>query len=102
MKAALTIEEVENVDHFVDNLERIEPPSQLIAGLQDPLLQKFLIMNTSIDSARRLELWLLLSFEEEMETLREGFGLSPSLSELLGAVVSYTESSKVCCSQTSN
>jgi centromere protein I len=91
----MTIEDVETVDHFVDNLERIEPPSQLIAGLRDPLLQKYLMLNTFPDTSNRLEFWLLRSFEEELEILREGFGLSPTLSELLVAVVSYTESSKV-------
>jgi centromere protein I len=91
----MTIEEVENVDHFVKNLENIEPPSQLIAGLRDPLLQKFLMLNTSADLSSRLEFWLLRSFEDELEVLREGFGLSPTLSELLAAIISYTESSKV-------
>lgn len=91
----MTIEEVESADHFVNNLERIEPPSQLIAGLRDPLLQKFLLLDTSVESSKRLEFWLLRYFEEELETFREGFGLSSSLSELLAALVSYTESSKV-------
>jgi hypothetical protein len=91
----MTIEEVENVDHFVNNLENIETPSQLVAGLRDPLLQKFLLLNTSADLSSRLDFWLLRSFEEELETLREGFGLSTTLSELLAAVVNYTESSKV-------
>jgi centromere protein I len=89
---------VENVDHFVENLERIEPPSQLVAGLSDPLLQKFLMIDdsaNSANSAKRLDFWLLRYFEEELETLRDGFGLSPSLSELLAAIVSYTESCKV-------
>jgi centromere protein I len=92
----MTIEEVESVNHFVDNLERIEPPSQLEAGLQDPVLQKYLMLNTSADLSARLDFWLQRSFEDELETLREGFGLSPTLSELLAAIVSYTESSKVC------
>lgn len=86
---------MENVDHFVDNLERIEAPSQLVAGLRDPLLQKYLMLGFSADLERRLEFWLLRNFEEEMETLREGFGMSMTLSDTLSAIVSYTESSKV-------
>jgi centromere protein I len=91
----VTIEEVESVDHLVGNLENIESPSQLVAGLHDPVLQKYLMLNASTDSSRRLDFWLQRSFEDELETLREGFGLSPTLSELLSGIVSYTESTKV-------
>ncbi|KAF2432215.1 Mis6-domain-containing protein [Tothia fuscella] len=93
-ETSMTIEDVEDVEHFVENLERIEPPSQLVAGLRNPLLQKFLMIDESVESVRRLEFWLSRYFEEELETLKEGFGVSPSLSELLAAAVSYTESSK--------
>lgn len=93
-EATVTLEEVQNVDDFVDNLERIEPPSQIIAGLRDPLLQKYLLLSTSTDGAQRLEFWLLRYFEEELETLKEGFGLSATLPEMLSALASHTEASK--------
>ena len=79
----------------MDNLERIEPPSQLIAGLGDPLVQRYLLLNKSADSVRRLEFWLEANFEMEIEVLEEGFGLSPTLTEILSALRSYTEFTKV-------
>jgi centromere protein I len=94
-QALVTLEDVENADHFVDILEKIEPPSQLVAALRDPLLQKYLMLGSSVDSERRLEFWLLRYFGEELETLREGFGLSATLSDTLSAIISYSESSKV-------
>ena len=94
-QALVTLEDVENADHFVDNLEKIEPPSQLVAGLRDPLLQKYLMLGSSAELERRLEFWLLRYFEEELESLREGFGLTVTLSDTLSAIVSYSESSKV-------
>lgn len=94
-QALVILEDIENADHLVDNLEKIEPPSQLVAGLRDPLLQKYLMLGCSADSERRLEFWLLRYFEEELETLSEGFGLSPTLSDTLSAIVSFSESSKV-------
>lgn len=92
--ATVTLEDIRNVDDFVDKLELIEPPSQIIAGLRDPLLQKYILLGTSKDATQRLEFWLLQYFEEEIETLREGFGLSVTLPEILSALVSFTESSK--------
>lgn len=79
----------------MDTLERIEPPSQLIAGLDDPLVQKYLQLNKSADAVRRLEFWLERSFEEEMNLLMEGFGVSPTLGEMFSALLSYTEYTKV-------
>lgn len=92
--AAVTLEDIRSVDDFVDNLELIEPPSQIIAGLRDPLLQKYIILGISKDASQRLEFWLLRYFEEEMEILSEGFGLSVTLPEILSALASFTESSK--------
>jgi len=92
--AAITLEDIRNVDDFVNKLELIEPPSQIIAGLRDPLLQKYIILDISRDASQRLEFWLLRYFEEEIETLKEGFGLSVTLPEILSALTSFTESSK--------
>ena len=94
-QASITLEDIDKADTFVEQLEKIDPPSQLVSGLKDPLLQKYLMLNASADTARRLEFWLQRFFEEEIELLQEGFGLSPSLTELLTGLVSYTESTKV-------
>jgi centromere protein I len=94
----VTLEDIDSVEAFVEKLETIEPPSQLVSGLKDPLLQKYLMLNTSDESSRRLEFWLQHYFEEEIGLLQEGFGLSPSLSELLSGLVGYTETTKVLIS----
>lgn len=94
-ESSVTLEEVNSVEDLVNTLERIEPPSQLVAGLKDPLLQKFLSLRTSPDLALRLEFWLQRFFEEEIELLQEGFGLSTSLPEILSGVLKWTEASKV-------
>ena len=94
-KTKTTLEEVQSVSDFVEHLEDLETPSQLAAGLQDPLLQKLLILDCSDDASRRLDFWLLRYFEEELEILREGFGLSPTLPEILSGLAKYIEVSKV-------
>jgi centromere protein I len=75
-------------------LEVFEAPSQIASALRDPLLQKYLQLGGSGDSERRLEFWLSRYLQDELENLREGFGLSATLSELLSAVVSFSESTK--------
>jgi centromere protein I len=80
---------------FVEKLEKIDPPSQVIAGLRDPLLQKYLILNPSEEAIRRLEFWLQRYFEDEIELIDEGFGTSPTLADMFTALVSVAEASKV-------
>lgn len=46
-KASVTLEEVENVDDFVNKLDKLELPNQLVAVLEDPLLQKLLLLKPS-------------------------------------------------------
>jgi centromere protein I len=93
-EATVTLEDIDSVEVFVDRLERIEPPSQVIAGLQDALVQKYLHLNKTPDSIRRLEFWLDRSFDEEIELIEQAFGVSPTLRELLLALLSYTEYTK--------
>jgi len=57
-------------------------------------LQKFLQLRGSGDAEQRLEFWLSSYLDAELEILRDGFGLSATLSELLTALVSFTETSK--------
>ncbi|KAI1468525.1 Mis6-domain-containing protein [Daldinia caldariorum] len=70
---SVTLEEIENVDGFVKNLERIELPNQLIAVLGDPLLQKLLVLKPDTEAHQRVSSWLasygqdLISGESNMD-----------------------------------
>ncbi|KAI1180901.1 Mis6-domain-containing protein [Nemania sp. FL0916] len=55
---SITLEEIENVDGFVRNLERVELPNQLIAILSDPLLQKLLFLRPQAQAHLRACHWL--------------------------------------------
>ncbi|KAI1331956.1 Mis6-domain-containing protein [Xylariaceae sp. FL0255] len=57
-ETSITLEEIENVDGFVKNLENIELPNQLIAVLNDPLLQKFLLLRPQAQAHQRACNWL--------------------------------------------
>ncbi|KAI0446650.1 Mis6-domain-containing protein [Xylaria telfairii] len=55
---SITLEEIESVDGFVKNLEKIELPNQLIAILGDPLLQKLLLLRPEAEGHLRACNWL--------------------------------------------
>ncbi|KAI1138911.1 Mis6-domain-containing protein [Hypoxylon sp. FL0543] len=55
---SVTLEEIESVDGFVNNLEKIDLPNQLIAVLGDPLLQKLLMLKPDIEAHDRVGSWL--------------------------------------------
>jgi centromere protein I len=92
---AVTLEEIGSVQSFVENLSKIEPPAQIVSALKDPLLQKFMMLKVSEDSEMRLDFWLERYFEDELDLIHQGFGMSPSLSDVLRALSIYTESTKV-------
>lgn len=87
--------EIQNATEFVESLEKIEIPSQVFSVLRDPLFQKYLQLEASAEAERRLDFWLTQRFEEELENIAEGFGLSATLNEILVGLVNYTEHSKV-------
>ncbi|RCI08824.1 hypothetical protein L249_4840 [Ophiocordyceps polyrhachis-furcata BCC 54312] len=55
---SVTLEEIDSVEGFVQNLEKIELPNQLVAVLADPLLQKLLLLRPGPESQRRVTNWL--------------------------------------------
>jgi centromere protein I len=46
-QSSVTLEDVRNVDDFVEKLDRLELPNQLAAVLDDPLLQNLLSLRPS-------------------------------------------------------
>jgi centromere protein I len=86
------LEEIESVNEFVDKLEKIELPNQLVASLRDPLLHKFLQLKPSVSISQRIDQWLLAFFEDQLETP----GSEKTILEMLEAIRDYTNHTKVC------
>ena len=76
---------------FVDKLEKIELPNQLVAAIGDPLLQKFLQIKPSVTTSQRIDQWLLAFFEDQLETA----GSERAILEMLEAIRNYTKHTKV-------
>ena len=92
---SVTLEEIDNVDSFVQRLERIQLPNQVIAVLSDPLLQKYLSLKPSAAATRRMEHWLSASLEEELQCLDDRQQEPGRLSGLLDSILIYARYTKV-------
>ncbi|TVY49879.1 Inner kinetochore subunit [Lachnellula occidentalis] len=90
-ESTVTLEEIEDVHDFVQRLEKIEPPNQLVAVIQDPLLQKFLQLRSSEVYARRVDSWLMAFFEDQLEA---GDTSEIKILEMLKSIQGYTRYTK--------
>ncbi|KAI0457875.1 Mis6-domain-containing protein [Xylaria acuta] len=86
---SITLEEIESVDGFVKNLEKIELPNQLIAILGDPLLQKLLLLRPEAEGHLRACNWL----ESYTQDLMAGDS-DIRLADILRTLKSYVTATK--------
>ncbi|PMD65163.1 Mis6-domain-containing protein [Hyaloscypha bicolor E] len=91
LESSITLEEIEDVHEFVRKLEKIELPNQLVAVINDPLLQKFLLLMSSDTNSKRIDSWLLAFFEDQLE---DSTSSDSEIFEMLEAVLGYTRYNK--------
>lgn len=90
----MTLEEIESPQSFIDNLEKIELPNQLVAVLGDPLLQKLLQLKSTEVTMSRVDNWLLAFFDDQLADPDQS---DRPLLDMLTAIRDYTRFSKVLC-----
>ncbi|KAJ4369805.1 Phosphate metabolism transcription protein [Neocucurbitaria cava] len=93
-ETSVTLEGIDNVEDFVEKLDRIEPPGQLISLLTDPLLQKYVDLKPSPIISTRLDLWLASCLEEQYEAERLNAGDAQYLTEVLDGLFKYAQYTK--------
>ncbi|KAF2826193.1 Mis6-domain-containing protein [Ophiobolus disseminans] len=93
-EASVTLEGIDTVEDFVEKLDRIEPPGQLISFLTDPLLQKFVELRPSPITSTRIDLWLSTCLEDAYESERTGTGDSQYLKEILEGLLTHAQYTK--------
>jgi centromere protein I len=98
VQASVTLEGIDNVEDFVEKLDRIEPPGQCIAFLTDPLLLKYVDLNPSQATERRINLWLSACFQEQTNAVVARMVDKPYLTELLDGLLKNAQYNKVCFS----
>jgi centromere protein I len=94
-QASVTLEEIDSAGDFVEKLERIEPPGQLISFLTDPLLQKYVALRPSPIASARIDLWLSTCLEEEYNAVQSGHSPSANLTEILEGLHRQAQYTKV-------
>ncbi|KAK3906525.1 centromere protein I [Staphylotrichum tortipilum] len=57
-ETSVTLEEIDSAESLAGKLEKIELPSQLVAVLADPLLQKFMLLRPDAEASSRISNWL--------------------------------------------
>ncbi|KAL9471493.1 hypothetical protein ACSS6W_009434 [Trichoderma asperelloides] len=87
---SVTLEEVENITGFVQNIDRIELPNQLVAVLADPLLQKLLLLRPNAEAYQRVANWL----NSVLQNVIDGDTDEAVLWEVLGVVREFVVQSK--------
>jgi hypothetical protein len=75
-KSSVTLEEIDTVHDFVGKLDKIQAPDQLVAVIEDPLLQKYLQLSGSEAEFERID--VRISFPSVLHIVRK-----PSSSILL-------------------
>jgi centromere protein I len=94
-ETSVTLEGIDNVDDFVEKLDRIEAPGQMISFLTDPLLQKYVELKPSPVTSARIDLWLSACLEDLYEAERLGNGEPQYLKQILESLRIHTGSTKV-------
>ncbi|KAL4954969.1 Mis6-domain-containing protein [Aspergillus filifer] len=90
-----SLEELRNVDHFIERLDKIELPNQIISALTDGLAQKYLCLVQPEIADQRLDDWLKAFLSDQLEYAQdfddEG---TETLEYVLSLAVNYSRYTK--------
>ena len=91
-----SLEELRGVDHFVEKLDKIELPNQMISTLGDRFAQKYLFLVQSETANARLDDWLMSFLNDKLERIQDGDDDEPeTLTYVLSLAVEYARYAKV-------
>ena len=80
----------------MDKLERLELPNQMVAALDDPLMQKYILLTENETCTRRMNHWLALFLDAQLKTESSREDRDADFREVLEKVLTYTRATKVC------
>lgn len=97
-ESSITLEEIENVNSFIDKLEKIDLPNHLVAVLSDPLLQKLVHLKRNKVIEQRIHFWLVAFFDDQLANMSDSI---QEVLEMLQAMIDYVKVTRVCISSCS-
>ncbi|GES62908.1 Mis6 domain protein [Aspergillus terreus] len=90
-----SLEELRGVDHFVDKIDKIELPNQIISTLGDNIAQKYLFLVEPEAASRRLDDWLKSFLRDQLDaTQNDADDENESLGYILSLCVAYVRYTK--------
>jgi centromere protein I len=91
-----SLEELRNVDDFVNNLEKIDLPNQMVSALRHGLAQKHILLAHPEGATVRLDSWLESFLRDELERAYTTVGDDPgALGYVLATAIDYVRFTKV-------
>ncbi|KAK3944129.1 centromere protein I [Diplogelasinospora grovesii] len=87
---SVTLEEIDSPERFVENLEKIELPTQLVAILADPLLQKLLLLRPDGEGFSRVSNWVMSCMGDVLDGDADA-GLLLDMAEVIHDYASHTK-----------
>lgn len=91
-----SLEELRSVNHFVERIEKIDLPNQIVSALGDTMAQKYLFLVQPEAANRRLDDWLSGFLNDKLEDIQDGGdGDQEELAYLLSLAVEYVRYTKV-------
>lgn len=94
-QSSITIEEIDGAHDFIEKLEKIALPNQLISAIDDPLLQKYVVLRGSDLPAQRIDDWLSMFFDAQLRFQEHSEGLGRPLIEVLEKALNHARYTKV-------
>lgn len=93
-----SLEELRSIDHFVEKIEKIELPNQIISTLGDNIAQKYLFLVQPETASRRLDDWLKSFLADQLDFVNDkgSDDEHESLGYILSLSVAYVRYTKVC------
>ncbi|EAA58129.1 hypothetical protein AN6600.2 [Aspergillus nidulans FGSC A4] len=89
-----SLEELRSVTHFVERLDKIELPNQIISTITHDFAQKYLFLVQPEIADRRLNDWLQAFLSEHLESARDFDDGVETLGYVLNLVVGYAQYTK--------
>lgn len=91
MQSVHDLETINGVNDLIGNLESIYISPHMVSAIDDPLLQRYVGLDSSDEIKIQIDEWLSSFFDKQLRMIDE-----KKLSAVLLKVLSYTQHTKVC------
>ncbi|MCJ1400652.1 hypothetical protein MMC11_003860 [Xylographa trunciseda] len=88
-ESSTTLEDINGVEDFIEKLDTIGLPNQLVSVLEDPLLRHYVMLKPNYTTHRRIDDWLSMFLDTQTSFKQPNSDMSSDLTEVLKKVLNY-------------